>query len=88
MSPLEALTAMDSAETGSLYHHPSLLYLRTRAYRLSFPHASKEGKELGYVSIDGEKVEHEDFNVEVHKGLARVMVLEGRMQGSKPIQGV
>ncbi|GAA5890379.1 hypothetical protein JCM16303_007111, partial [Sporobolomyces ruberrimus] len=91
MSPLEALTAMDSAETGSLYNHPSLLYLQTKAYRLSFPHAAKserEEKELGYVSIDGEKVRHEDFNVEVHKGLARVMVLEGRFAGSKPLQGV
>ncbi|GAA5961165.1 hypothetical protein JCM3765_001250 [Sporobolomyces pararoseus] len=96
MSPLEALTAMDSAETGSLYHHPSLLYLQTPAYRLSFPHFDssrngvKEGneKEMGYVSIDGEKMNHEDFNVEVHKGLARVMVLEDRFMGSKPIEGV
>lgn len=101
MSPLEALTAMDSAETGSLFHHPSLLYLQTRAYRLSFPHAlssssrsknaggkEEREKELGYVSIDGEKLDHEDFNVEVHRGLARVMVLEDRFMGSKLVEGV
>ncbi|GAA5915365.1 uncharacterized protein JCM6883_006811 [Sporobolomyces salmoneus] len=91
MSPLEALTAMDSAETGSLFHHPSLLYLQTRAYRLEFPH-SRDGddkkKEMGFVSIDGEKLKHEDFAVEVHKGLGRVMALEGRLMGSKPIEGV
>lgn len=88
MSPLEALTAMDSPGSGALYHHPSVLYLQTRAYRLSFPHAAKEEKELGYVSIDGEKVDHEDFNVEVHERLARVMVLEGRLMGSRRVEGV
>ncbi|GAA6022945.1 hypothetical protein JCM11491_005478 [Sporobolomyces phaffii] len=107
MSPLEALTAMDHAETGALYHHPALLYVQTRAYRLSFPHADpdpdpdpdadstakkkkkkKKKKALGYVSIDGEKVDHADFNVEVLKGLARVMVLDGKLRGSKPIERV
>jgi len=89
MSPLEALTAMDSSETGSMYLHPSLIYLQTKAYRLSFPHNNnKNEKEMGYVSIDGEKLKHQDFNVEVHQGLARVIALDGKLMGSKPIQGV
>ncbi|GAA5925890.1 diacylglycerol/lipid kinase family protein [Sporobolomyces koalae] len=91
MSPLEALTAMDGSDTGSLYHHPAVLYLKTRAYRLVFPHAGQHANqegELGYVSIDGEKIEHRDFNVEVHQGLARIMVFDGKLAGSHPIQGV
>ena len=84
MSPLEALTAMDRAETGKLYSHPSLLYLKTPAYRLSFPRKKDGG---GYLSIDGESIEHRDFNVEVHEGLARVMCLGGKLEGSRRIEG-
>jgi len=88
MSPLEALTAMDGSESGKLYHHPSLLYIKTKAYRLEFPHGENGGGKDGYVSIDGESIEHRDFNVEVHEGLARVMCLDGELKGSKPIEGM
>ncbi|GAA6062971.1 hypothetical protein JCM10212_005730 [Sporobolomyces blumeae] len=106
MSPLEALTAMDGAESGKLFHHPSLLYLKTRAYRLTFPSSlesasavsngnaganggkGKRRERGGYVSIDGENLEHREFNVEVHGGLGRVMVLDGTFAGRRRIEGV
>ncbi|CEQ39551.1 SPOSA6832_01084, partial [Sporobolomyces salmonicolor] len=85
MSPLEALTAMDGADTGRTFSNPSTLYLKASAYRLSFPAAPKGRK--GYVSIDGESMPHQAFAVEVHRALGRVMALGGRVAGRRRIDG-
>lgn len=74
--------AMDGAESGALFSHRSLTYLKVKSYRLNF--TPKQG---GCISIDGEEVPYEAFQVEVHKGLARVMSLTGRWEGRRRIQG-
>ncbi|KWU41952.1 hypothetical protein RHOSPDRAFT_22074 [Rhodotorula sp. JG-1b] len=82
MGRAEALKAMDGAESGALFLHRSLTYLKVKSYRLNF--TPKQG---GCISIDGEEVPYEAFQVEVHKGLARVMSLTGRWEGRRRIQG-
>lgn len=78
---------MDGADRGSLFSHPRVLYLKALSYRLSFPPSSAPSKKEGYISIDGERVKYEGFQVEVHKGLARVMSLTGRWEGRRKIEG-
>ncbi|GJN90667.1 hypothetical protein Rhopal_003679-T1 [Rhodotorula paludigena] len=85
MGPIEALTAMDNAASGGLFAHPAVTYLKASSYRLSFP-APAAGKE-GHVSIDGERVPYEPFQVEVHRGLARVLGM-GAWEGSARIEGL
>lgn len=68
---------MDGAEKGRPYLKPHVHYYRCSAYRLT-PLAPK-----GYISIDGESVPHEPFQVEVHQGLARCLALGGRFYGEK-----
>ncbi|GAA5824153.1 hypothetical protein JCM3770_001410 [Rhodotorula araucariae] len=84
MSPLSALTAMDNAATGGPFALPSVTYLKCSAYRLSFP-APANGKE-GFISVDGEHVPYAPFQVECHRGLARVMGL-GTWEGRRRIEG-
>lgn len=74
--------AMDGAEKGTLFNHRALAYLKVRSYRLTFP--VKQG---GCISIDGEGVPYEAFQVEMHRGLARVMSLTGKWEGRRVIEG-
>lgn len=51
-------------------------YYKARAYRLRpKPHPTVKG--VDFISIDGEKVPFEPFQVEAHKGLGRVLSLSG-----------
>ncbi|BGP16323.1 hypothetical protein JCM10213_009174 [Rhodosporidiobolus nylandii] len=84
MGSFEALTAMDGIDRGSLLANPSVCYLKARAYRLSFEPNPKGG----CVSIDGEEVPYEGFQVEVHKGLGRVLQLPGEgWRGRRKVEG-
>ncbi|BGP48402.1 sphinganine kinase lcb4 [Rhodotorula kratochvilovae] len=85
MSPLSALTAMDNAATGGLLALPSVTYLKCSAYRLSFPPPAN-GKKEGFISVDGERVPYAPFQVECHRGLARVMGM-GKWEGRRRIEG-
>ncbi|GAA5820183.1 hypothetical protein JCM11251_005516 [Rhodosporidiobolus azoricus] len=82
MGPIEALTAMDGADSGSLLSNPRVLYLKALAYRVTFP--PRKG---GCLSIDGEEVPYEGFQVECHQGIGRVMSLEGGWKGRRKVQG-
>ncbi|GAA5895250.1 hypothetical protein JCM8208_005950 [Rhodotorula glutinis] len=86
MSPLKALTAMDNASTGGLLSLPSVTYLKCSAYRLSFPPPAP-GAQDGFISIDGERVPYRAFDVECHRGLARVMGFDGTWGGRMRIDG-
>ncbi|GAA6013766.1 hypothetical protein JCM10207_008184 [Rhodosporidiobolus poonsookiae] len=86
MGPLEALTAMDGAEHGALLSHRRVLYLKTPCYRLSFPPPSK-GKKEGNLSIDGERVPYEPFQIEVVQGAGRTLSLTGRWEGRRRVEG-
>jgi len=61
------ITAMNGAENGKGFWHESNLYYKALAYRV------KPLKELGYLSIDGEKYPFEEFHVEVHQGLGTIL---------------
>jgi sphingosine kinase len=63
---------MDGAEKGRHIEQGLVEYLKVEAYRL-IPLGDKKG----YVSIDGEHTPREAFQVESHKGLARVLSLDG-----------
>ncbi|GAA5875892.1 hypothetical protein JCM3774_001114 [Rhodotorula dairenensis] len=82
MGRTEALKAMDGADSGSLFSHRALTYLKVKSYRLNF--TPKQG---GCISIDGEEVPYEAFQVEVHPGLARVMSPTGKWEGRRRIPG-
>ncbi|GAA5898066.1 hypothetical protein JCM6882_003318 [Rhodosporidiobolus microsporus] len=84
MGPIEALTAMDGADRGALLSNPRVLYLKALAYRVTFP-PQKEGG--GCLSIDGEAVPYEGWQVECHRGVGRVMSLEGRWEGRRRVEG-
>lgn len=84
LTRLRARQAMDNAANGGLFAHRAVTYLKASSYRLSFP-APAAGKE-GHVSIDGERVPYEPFQVEVHRGLARVLGV-GAWEGSVRIEG-
>ncbi|GAA5921810.1 hypothetical protein JCM3775_001835 [Rhodotorula graminis] len=86
MSPLKALTAMDNASTGGLLSLPSVTYFKCSAYRLSFPPPAPGAKD-GFISVDGERVPYRAFDVECHKGLARVMGFDGTWGGRSRIDG-
>ncbi|GAA5983645.1 hypothetical protein JCM10908_000365 [Rhodotorula pacifica] len=82
MGRVEALQAMDGADSGALFSHRALTYLKVKSYRLNF--TPKQG---GCISIDGEEVPYEAFQVEVHQGLARVLSPTGRWEGRRQISG-
>ena len=75
LSRLDSLNAIRGAETASFFTSPHCYYYKCSAYRLT-PLAEK-----GYIAVDGEKVNHAAFQVESHKGLARVLSIEGRWMG-------
>ncbi|GAA5856751.1 hypothetical protein JCM8547_008821 [Rhodosporidiobolus lusitaniae] len=83
MGTVEALQAMDNANLGSLLSHPRVLYLKALAYRLSFP---PSGKGNGNLSVDGERVPYESFQVEVVQGVGRVMSLTGGWEGRRRVE--
>jgi sphingosine kinase len=68
---------MDGAASGQIFHNTNTRYYRCSSYRLT-PLTPQ-----GYISIDGESVPHESFQVEVHQGLARCLSLGGRFWGEK-----
>ncbi|KAL8277239.1 hypothetical protein RQP46_010308 [Phenoliferia psychrophenolica] len=67
--------ALEGLERGAALSLPETFYYKVEAYRC-VPAASK-----GYISIDGESIPHEAFQVENHPRLARVMSLSGRFHG-------
>ncbi|GAA6034126.1 hypothetical protein JCM8097_000708 [Rhodosporidiobolus ruineniae] len=91
MGTLEAFGCMDGADTGHLFSHPRLHYLKVLAYRLSFPHPpptpssspsfADHKAHAGNLSIDGERFAYEDVQVECHRGVGRVMAFPGVGKG-------
>lgn len=68
---------MDGAEHGKIYWNGHTRYYKCEAFRLT-PLSKR-----GYISIDGESIPHEPFQVEVHPRLARILSLEGRWYHEK-----
>ncbi|TDZ71981.1 Sphingoid long chain base kinase 4 [Colletotrichum trifolii] len=73
------LGMMMSLETGGLFDNPLVSYRKISGYRIT-PRNQKDG----YISIDGERVPFEPFQVEVHQGLGKVISKRGRYEVDGP----
>ncbi|KAI0971525.1 diacylglycerol kinase catalytic domain-containing protein [Xylaria arbuscula] len=70
---------MLSVESGKFFDNPLISYRKILAYRLI-----PRNQEDGYISIDGERIPFEPFQVEVHPGLGTVLSKRGRYEANGP----
>ncbi len=75
-----AIKTMLAIENDTFFDIPHVDYQKISAYRI-IPKNQKDG----YISIDGEKVPFEQFQVEVHKGLGTVLSKSGRLCEAKGV---
>lgn len=80
---ITAIRLLLAVGNGTLFDHEKVEYRKVEAYRI-IPHGEK-GKE-GYISIDGERVPFEPFQVEVHKGLGTVLSRGGKTYEAPAIE--
>lgn len=73
VSRLKSLSMLLAVEDGSIFDLPDAHFRKVSAYRL----VPKQRE--GYISIDGERVPFEPFQVEVHKGLGTVLSKSGHL---------
>ena len=79
---LAYLSMMKKLENETLFDAPELKVRKVSGYRLT-----PKDRVDGYISIDGEKVPFEPFQVEVHRGLGTVLSKSGHLYEAKgPIQ--
>lgn len=74
------LELMTSLEREQMFDNPNMAYRKALAYRLT-PRDQPNG---GCISVDGERVPFEPFQVEVHPGLATVISRLGRYDANGP----
>ncbi|KAI0095551.1 ATP-NAD kinase-like domain-containing protein [Hypoxylon sp. NC0597] len=79
ISAAKYLELLTSVESGRLFDKPHVTYRKVVAYRFT-PRNQKHG----YISIDGEHVPFEPFQVEVHQGLGTVLSKSGRYEAAGP----
>ena len=78
---LQYLELMTSIEKERYYDNPLVAYRKVAAYRITPRQQDATG---GYISIDGERIPFEPFQVEVHPGLATVLSRRGRYEANGP----
>ncbi|RAO65618.1 uncharacterized protein BHQ10_001630 [Talaromyces amestolkiae] len=71
---LRALSMMTAVENGGFFDYPEVEVRKVHAYRLT-PRGSKDG----YISVDGERIPWQPFQVEVHPGLGTVLSKSGHL---------
>ncbi|KAI1205195.1 sphingoid long chain base kinase [Annulohypoxylon truncatum] len=79
ISAAKYLELLTSVETGRLFDNPHVSYRKIAAYRFT-PRDQKDG----YISIDGEHVPFEPFQVEIHQGLGTVISRRGKYEAAGP----
>lgn len=79
ISAAKYLELLASVESGRLFDNPHVSYRKVAAYRFT-PRNQKDG----YISIDGEHVPFEPFQVEVHQGLGTVLSKSGKYEAAGP----
>ncbi|KAI0457553.1 sphingoid long chain base kinase-like protein [Xylaria acuta] len=79
ISPLKYIDLMTSVETNKHFDKPVLSYQKVVAYRFT-----PRNQADGYISIDGERVSFEPFQVEIHPGLGTVLSKNGRYEADGP----
>jgi sphingosine kinase len=78
ISALKYIDLMTSIEKGTFFDSPLITYRKVLAYRLT------PKQEDGYISIDGERIPFEPFQVEIHQGLGTVLSKQGRYEVAGP----
>lgn len=76
---LKYIDLMTSIETGKFFDNSLVSYRKIVAYRFT-----PRNQADGYISIDGERVPFEPFQVEVHPGLGTVLSKSGRYEANGP----
>ncbi|KAK6063005.1 diacylglycerol kinase catalytic domain-containing protein [Seiridium cupressi] len=79
ISATKYVDIMTSIETGAFYSKPLVSYRKIVAYRLTPKQTD------GYISIDGERIPFDPFQVEIHQGLATVLSKGGRYEAPGPL---
>ncbi|KAI1655137.1 sphingoid long chain base kinase 4 [Daldinia decipiens] len=79
ISAAKYLELLMSVEHGRLLDNPHVSYRKVVAYRFT-----PRDQEDGYISIDGEHVPFEPFQVEIHQGLGTVLSKNGRYEAAGP----
>ncbi|KAF2966339.1 hypothetical protein GQX73_g7215 [Xylaria multiplex] len=76
---LKYVDLMTSVESGKFFDNSLVSYRKVSAYRFTPRNQSD-----GYISIDGERIPFEPFQVEVHPGLGTVLSKSGRYEAAGP----
>ncbi|KAF3393673.1 Sphingoid long chain base kinase 4 [Talaromyces pinophilus] len=71
---MRALSMMTALEKGGFFDYPEVEVRKVHAYRL-VPRGGKDG----YISVDGERIPWQPFQVEVHPGLGTVLSKSGHL---------
>ncbi len=79
LSPSRYLELMTSIEKERFFPNPLVAYRKVAAYRIT-PRSQRDG----CISIDGERIPFEPFQVEIHQGLATVLSRRGRYEANGP----
>jgi sphingosine kinase len=74
ISRVAAVKQLLAVEEGTFFGLPHVMYKKVLGYRL-IPKTQPDG----YISIDGERVPFEPFQVEIHKGLGTVLSKTGHL---------
>ena len=70
---------MTGVEKERFFENPLVSYRKVVAYRIT-----PRDQEDGYISIDGERIPFEPFQVEIHQGLATVISKRGQYEANGP----
>lgn len=74
----KAAQALIETETPKFFDNPNVQYRKVSAYRI-IPH-----DRTGVISIDGESIPWEPFQMETHRALGRVLMKDGKFQHPGP----
>ncbi|KAI0160833.1 sphingoid long chain base kinase [Hypoxylon sp. FL1284] len=80
ISAARYIDLLTSVETGHFFDNLHVTYRKVSAYRFT-----PREQESGYISIDGEHVPFEPFQVEIHQGLGTVLSRNGKYEAAGPL---
>lgn len=74
ISRMRALSMMTAVENGGFFDYPEVVIRKVSGYRLT-----PRDRKTGYISVDGESIPFEPFQVEIHQGLGTVLSKTGHV---------
>ena len=75
---IKGIKMLHDVTTGAFFDSSRVRYHKVEAYRIT-----PLNQDNGYISVDGERVPFEPFQVEVHRGLGRVVARQPHAFESK-----